>query len=172
MTRKTIGHPFYTAISFVRKIPIRTKVGDVCAPCDLKFDRWKDNRGLLYFVKLCVSFQSHRRIQTGATIRKRSIRVKRGDFLSHVNLKFDWCTCEIVGHLFCAISRFVHHFIAVSEFKLELPSGNANLPPNWLFHVPCVQYGIHSSFVHHIITIGVFILKLQSRNSQLWSNDF
>ena len=28
-------------------------------------------------------------------------------------------------HLFCATSNFVHHFIAISVFKLELQSGNA-----------------------------------------------
>ena len=52
-------------------------------------DRWtpcwwmtlKNNRAsLLYHVKLCASFQSHLWIQTGVTVRKRSIRVKTGDF--------------------------------------------------------------------------------------------
>ena len=41
----------------------------------------KNNRAPpLYYVKLCVSFQSHRRIQTGVTVRKCSIWVKIGDF--------------------------------------------------------------------------------------------
>ena len=30
-----------------------------------------------------------------------------------------------MGHLSYAASYFVHHFIAIGEFKLELQSGNA-----------------------------------------------
>ena len=44
---------------------------------------------LLYHTKLCPSFQSHRWIQTWVTVRKPSTRVKIGDFLSRVTLKFD-----------------------------------------------------------------------------------
>ena len=36
----------------------------------------------------------------------------------------------IIGHLFCAISSFVHHFVAIGEFKLELQSGNAQFRSN------------------------------------------
>ena len=32
---------------------------------------------------------------------------------------------KTIGHFFYAASNFVHHFIAISEFKLELQSGNA-----------------------------------------------
>ena len=52
-------------------------------PCDLAI--WwvtlKNNRApLLYYIKLCASFQSHGWIQTGVTVRKHSIRVKIGIF--------------------------------------------------------------------------------------------
>ena len=62
------------------------------SPCDLEI--WcmtlKNNRApLLYYIKLCVSFQIHRWIQTKVTVRKPSIWVKIGDFLSCVTLKFD-----------------------------------------------------------------------------------
>ena len=48
-------------------------------PCDLEI--WwitlKNNRApLLYYIKLCATFQSPWYIQTGVTVRKRSIRVK------------------------------------------------------------------------------------------------
>ena len=48
-------------------------------PCDLEI--WwmtlENNRApLLYYIKLCASFQSHGWIQTGVTVRKRSIRDK------------------------------------------------------------------------------------------------
>ena len=80
----------------------------------------------LYHIKLCALFWSHQWIQTWVTIRKRSIRVKIGDFLSHVILKFGGCPWKRIGHIFYAASSFVCHFIAISEFKLELQSGHAH----------------------------------------------
>ena len=60
--------------------------------CDLEI--WwitlENNRAtLLYYIRLCASFQSHRWIQAGVTVWKHSIRVKIGNFLSHITLKFD-----------------------------------------------------------------------------------
>ena len=54
-------------------------------PCDREI--WwmtsKNNRTLLlYYVKLCASFQIHWWIQTGFTVQKRSIRVGIGEILS------------------------------------------------------------------------------------------
>ena len=46
-------------------------------------------------------------------------------FSARVTLKLDGWPCKITGHLFYAASSFVHHFISISEFKLELQSGNA-----------------------------------------------
>ena len=36
-----------------------------------------------------------------------------------------WSQLKTIGHLFYATSSFVHHFVAIGEFKLELQSGNA-----------------------------------------------
>ena len=63
----------------VRKRLIRVKIG-VFVLCDLKI--WwmtlENNRApLLYYIKLCASFQIHRRIETEVTVRKHSIRVKK-----------------------------------------------------------------------------------------------
>ena len=85
---------------------------------------------LLYYIKLCVSFQIHRWIQTEVTLRKRSIRVEIGDFLSLVTLKFDGWPWNMIGHLFYATSSFVYHFVTIGEFKLELQSGNAQFGSN------------------------------------------
>ena len=55
--------------------------------------RWMTSKSngapLLYYINLCASFQSHGLIQTWITVRKRSIRIKMGNLLSHVTLKFD-----------------------------------------------------------------------------------
>ena len=98
------------------------------SPCHLEI--WcmtsKNNRAsLLYFIKLCVSFQIYRWIQTEVTLRKRSIRVEIGDFLSLVTLKFDGWPWKTIGHLFYNTPSFVHYFKSISVLKLKLQSGNA-----------------------------------------------
>ena len=91
--------------------------------CDLEI--WgmtlKNNRApLLCYFKLYASFRSHRWIQAGVTVQKRPIWVKIDDFFSRVTLQFDIWPWKTIGHLFYTTSSFVHHFIAISEFKLEL----------------------------------------------------
>ena len=108
--------------------------------CDLQISRMtlKNNRApLLCCFKLCASFDSHWSIQTKVTVRKRSIRVKIGDFLSRVTLKFDGWPWKTIGYLSYVASSVLHHFIAIGEFKLELQSGNAQFESNRGFFVPC-----------------------------------
>ena len=83
----------------------------------------------LYYIKLCSSFQIHRWIQTEVPVWKPSLRDKIGDFLSCVNLKFDGRPWKTIGHLFCTISSFMHHFKAMGEFKLKLQSRSAQFRP-------------------------------------------
>ena len=35
-----------------------------------------------------------------------------------------WSQLKTIGHLFYATSSFMHHFVAIGEFKLELQSGD------------------------------------------------
>ena len=103
------------------------------SPCDLEI--WwmtpKINRApLLCYFKLFASFRSHWWIQTGVTVWKRPIWVKCYALKSRVTLKFDGWHWKTIGHLFYATSSFVHHFVAIGEFKLELESGNAQSGSN------------------------------------------
>ena len=96
--------------------------------CDLEI--WcmtlKNSRApLLYYIKLCASFQIHQWIQTGVTLRKCSIGVEIGHFLSLVTFKLDGWTWKTIGHLFYTTSSFVHHFKSIGALKLKLQSGNA-----------------------------------------------
>ena len=105
----------------------------------LKFDGWprKNNRApLLYYIKLCASFHSHQWIETGITVRKRSIQVKIIVFLSHVILQFDRRPSKTIGHIFYAALSFVHHFRTISQFILELQSGNAQFGSKSAFFCP------------------------------------
>ena len=91
---------------------------------------------LLHYIKLCASSQTPRWIQTGVTVRKRSIwqfGSKSTIFLFRVTLKFDGWPWKTIGHIFYATSSFVHHCVAFGEFKLELQSGNAQFGSNSTF---------------------------------------
>ena len=108
--------------------------------CDLEI--WcitlKNNRApLLYYIKLCVSFQIHRWIQTEVTLQKRSIGVEIGDFLSLVTLEFDGWPWKTIGHLFYTTSSFVHHSKSIGEFKVELQSGNPQFWSKSAIFVQC-----------------------------------
>ena len=140
--RKTLRHLFHTLSSFVHhfkaigEFRLELQSGNaqfglkvlIFFSCDLRIWRitLKNNRApLLCYFKLCASFHSHLWIQNGVTVRKPSIWVKIGDFLSRVTLKFNGWPWNTIGHLFYATSSFVHHFIAICEFIMELQPGNA-----------------------------------------------
>ena len=138
---------------------------------------------LLHYIKICASFQIHWRIQTGVTVRKRSIWVKIGNFLSCVTLKFHGWSWKAIRHLFYAALIFVQNFKAISEFKLKLQSGNAQFESKSAIYCPLWPWNltddlqktigqlfyVDSSFMHDFIAISKFKLKLQSGNSQFGS---
>ena len=142
----------------------------------------KINRApLLCCVKLCASFPSHRWVQTKVRVWRRSIRVKIGNLLSLVTLKLDGWPRKTIGHLFYAASSFMHHFIAISEFKLKLQSGNTQFGSKsaiflcrvtlkfdgWPLKTIGHLFNATSSFVHHFVAaIGELKLELQSRIAQ------
>ena len=73
---------------------------------------------------------------------------------------------KTIEHLFYATSNFVHHFVAIGEFKLELQSGNAQFGSNsTIFRAmrPWKTIGhlfyATSGFVHHFVAIGEFKLR-------------
>ena len=102
-------------------------------PCDLEIWRMtlKNNRAPLQcYFKLCASYRSHWWFQTGDTVRKRPIWVKIDDFQSRVTLKFDVWPWKIIGYLSHSTSSFVHYFVTIGVFKLELESGKAQFGSN------------------------------------------
>ena len=127
-----------------------------------------DRAPLLYYIKLCALFQIHRWIETEFTVRKRSIRVKIGNFLSCVTLKFDGWPWKTIGHLFYTTPSFVQHFKSMGEFKLELQSGNAQFGSKseiflsrvtlkcdgWPWKTIGHLFYVASSFVHHFTAFG------------------
>ena len=121
-----------------------TQIGfksSIFQPCDLAIWSMTSNNftaPLPRYIKLCASYQTPRWIRTAVAVRKRSTRVKIGDFLPRVTLKFNGWPWKIIGILFYVTLSFVHHFKAIGEFKLKLQSGNAQFGPKWaIFFAPC-----------------------------------
>ena len=135
-------------------------------PCDLEI--WwmtlENNRApLLYYIKLCASFQSHGRIETGVTVRKtlnsgrrcfvtlnkanlRDLIAATGliisnwiqivNFSARVIVKFDGWPRKSIGHFYTA-SSFLHHLKSIGEFKLDLQSRKAQFGSNRWYVIPC-----------------------------------
>ena len=105
---------------------------DLFAHVTLKFDGWpqKTIQHLFYTTSSIVHYFKAIGELKLDTVRKRSIRVKIDDFFSRVILKFDIWPWKTIGHLFYSTSSFVHHFVAIGEFKLELQSGKAQFGSN------------------------------------------
>ena len=127
-------------------------------------------------MQLCASFQSISEFKLESQSGNPKFGSKSAIFLSRVTLKFDGWPWKTTGHLFYATSSFVHHFVAIGEFKLELQSGNPQFGSKstiffsrvtWKFDgwpwktTGHILYAI-SSFEHHFVAIGEFKLELQS----------
>ena len=127
-------------LSYSPETPNLGQIRRFLEPSDLAIWRLtlKNNRApLLFYFKLCASFRNHWCIETWVTVQKRPIWVKINDFFSRATLKFDGWPCKTIGHLFYATSSFVHHFVAIGEFKLELQSETPNLGQIQRFLEPC-----------------------------------
>ena len=145
----------------------------------------KNNRAhLITYFKLCVSFHSRLWIQTGVTVWKHPIWVKIDDFFSRVTFKLDRWHWKTIGHLFYATPSFVHHFVPIGKFKLELQSGNAQFGSKSTIFLSRGTFKVDGwpwktighlfydtlSFVYHFVPIGEFKLEMQSGNAQSGSN--
>ena len=96
-------------------------------PCDLEiwWWPWEKNGSPLYTTSsLCIISKSWVNSNWGYIPEMLNSGQNR-HFLSCVTLTFDGWPSKIIGRLFYVASSFVHHFIAICEFKLELQSGNA-----------------------------------------------
>ena len=160
---------------------------DFSARVTLKFDGWpwKIIQHLFYTTS---SFVHHFKSTNEFKLELQSGNAQFGQKLtilfSRVTLQFDVWPWKTIGHLFYASSSFMHHFVAIGEFKLELQSGNVQFGSKsmiFLGHVtlkfdgwPWKTIGhlfyATSNFVHHFVAIGKFELELQSWNAQSGSS--
>ena len=103
----------------------------------------KKNRApLLYYIKLCVTFQIHRWIQTKVTVWKRSIWVKMGDFFVLCDLEIWWMTLEnnrapLLYYIKLCASFHTHWWFLISVtvragVKYVLSNTNTKI---WIFQI-------------------------------------
>ena len=136
---KTIGHLCFAVSSFVQhfiaigEFQLELQSGNtqfgsnstILEPCDIEILRTcmtlKNTMApLLCYFKLCASFRSHRWIQAGVTVRKRPLWSKSAIFFCRVTLQFEIWPWKTIGLLFYVTSSFVHHFLAIGDFKLRV----------------------------------------------------
>ena len=134
----------------VRKRPILVKIGDVLSRVTLKFDGWP------WKILGHLSFAVSSFVQHFITICEFKLELQSGNaqfgsnstiFKSRVTLKFDGWPWKTIGHLYYATSSFVHHFVAISDSKLEIQSGNT-------------QFGSKSTIFRAMHHFGEFKLEL------------
>ena len=170
----------------VSKRPLWVKIDIFFSRVASKFDiwPWKTIGHLFYAISsllhhLVAIGEFKLELQSGNA----QLGSKSSIVFSRVTSKFYGWTWKTIGHLFYATSSFVHHFVPIWEFKLELQSGNAQFGSKskiFFSHVTFKLQGWPSktkghlfydtlSFVHHFNASGKLKLKLQSRNAQFGS---
>ena len=89
---------------------------------DTQFENRFQDRATRRALLLCASFQIHRWIQTGVTVRKHSIWVKIRDFFVLRDLQIWWMALKNnrAPLLYYGTLSFASHFGTIGKFKLEL----------------------------------------------------
>ena len=116
-----------------QKRSILVEIGDMLSCVTLKFVGWpwKTIGHLFYATSSFVQhFVAIGEFKLKLQSRHAQFGTKLMIFLSRVTWKFYEWPSKTIGHLFHATSRFVHHFVHIGEFKLELQSGNAQIGSN------------------------------------------
>ena len=124
----------------VWKCSIWVKISDFLSRVTLKFDGWPwKTIGHLFYATLRIvhHFKAIGEFKLELQSWNTQFGSKLAIFLSRVTLKFyGWPWKKTIGHFYAA-SSFVHHFIAIGEFKLKLQSGNAEFGSKSAIYFPC-----------------------------------
>ena len=143
---------------------------------------WENNKAtLLYYIKLCASFQIHCWIQTGVTVQKCSIRVKIGEFFVLHDREIWWMTLKnnrapLLYYIkfWAAFQSHWHIQTGVTGQKRSIPVKIGAFFPRvtlkidvWPWKTIGHLFYITSRFVHHFKSIGEVKLELQPGNTQV-----
>ena len=151
----------------VQKRPIWVKIGDFFVPCDLEIRQMTLNKANLRDLIAATGLVILLKLDSNCR------------FFSLCDLEIGWMTQKNNRALFYATLSFLHHFVAIGEFKLELQSANTKFGSKstilfsrvtlkfdgWPSKIIGHLFSTTSSFVQHFVAIGEFKLELQSGNS-------
>ena len=117
----------------VRKRQIWVKFDDFWSRVTLKFDGWPwKTIGHLFYAT--SSFVQHFIAIGEFELELQSRNAQSGSNSTIFRAVWPWnffgWLWKTIGHLFCATSSFVQHFVPIGAFKLELQSGNAQSGSN------------------------------------------
>ena len=104
-------------------VTVRKRLSWVVTSVTLTFDLWPWPFAWTSLLSLVITPENFMMIrwwehsQKGVTDRRTD---RRTDWTI---CRAAWSQLKTIGHLFYATSSFVHHFVAIGEFKLELQSG-------------------------------------------------
>ena len=183
-SQKIIGHLFYIASSFVHHLKILgefklellsgnaqfgSKSAIFVSRGNLKFDGWSwKTIGHLFYATLTLEYhfkgigEFKLELQSGNAKFWSKSAIHCPVWPWNLMLTYD-LDKKTIGHLFYVASSFVHHFIAIGEFKLRLQSGNAQFGsksaiycPVWIWNLTDdleKQQGISSMLLQDICII-------------------
>ena len=95
-------------------------------------------------LKICASFHCHLWIQTGVTVQKLPIWVEI-EFFVPCDVEIWWMT------FFYATLSFVHHFIAIGEFRLKFRVRKSPIWPQLSVSRPLLQFEFTDAFEIHVM---------------------
>ena len=104
------------------------------SPCDLEI--WWIIEHLFYTTSMFLCIISNPSVNSNWSYSPETLNWI-DDFFSCVTLKFDGWPWKTTGHFFYTTASFVHHFVDIDEFKLELQSGNAQFGTKSMIFKPC-----------------------------------
>ena len=119
-------------------VTVRKRLSWVVTSVTLTFDLWPWPFAWTSLLSLVITPENFMMIgwwehsQKGVTDRRTDRQTDRRtdgrtDWTIH---RAAWSQLKTIRHLFYATSSFVHHFVAIGEFKLELQSGNTQSGSN------------------------------------------
>ena len=121
--------PFHHHMWIQIGVTVRKRLSWVVTSVTLTFDLWPWSFAWTLLLSLVITPENFMMIrwwehsQKGGTDGRTDGQTDRRT--ENTICRAAWSQLKTIGHLYYATSSSMHHFVAISEFKLELQSGNA-----------------------------------------------
>ena len=130
--------PFHHHMWIQTGVTVRKRLSWVVTSVTLTFDLWPWPFAWTLLLSLVITPEnfmmipwwehSQKGVTDGQTDRRTDGQTDRQT--ENTICRAAWSQLKTIGHLFYATLSFLHHFVAIGEYKLELQSGNAQSGSN------------------------------------------